>query len=85
MGPEVFEQHVENAFESLPAKLRNAMSNIEIVAEDENAEEPGLFGLYHGIPLIDRDSSYAGALPDKIAIYRVPLVSEFGDDPDVQP
>ncbi len=56
------------------------MSNVEVVVEEENAEDPDLFGLYLGVPLVDRDSSYAGALPDKIAIYRVPLEDEFGDD-----
>ena len=57
------------------------MSNVAIVVEDENAEDPDLFGLYTGIPLTDRGSgSYAGVLPDKIAIYRVPLEAEFGDD-----
>ena len=59
------------------------MSNVEIVVEDEHPEDPDLFGLYLGIPLTERGSSYAGALPDKIAIYRFPLVDEFGDDPAV--
>ncbi len=78
-----FEDHVRRAVESLPSELREAMSNVEIVVEDENPEDPNLFGLYLGIPLIDRGSSYAGVLPDKIAIYRLPLEDEFGDDPDV--
>ena len=77
-----FEEHVEEALASLPAELRQAMSNVEIVVEDENAENPDLFGLYFGIPLTER-GNYAGALPDKIAIYRVPLEEEFGDDPAV--
>ena len=60
------------------------MSNVAIVVEDENAEEPDLFGLYTGVPLTDRGAeSYAGALPDKIEIYRLPLEAEFGDDPDL--
>jgi predicted Zn-dependent protease with MMP-like domain len=75
-----FEDHVRQALESLPAELRQAMSNVEIVVEDENPEDPDLFGLYHGIPLPDRHD-YAGVLPDKISIYRVPLEEEFGDDP----
>ncbi len=68
------------ALESLPAPLREAMSNVEIVVEDENADDPDLFGLYLGIPLTDRGEAYAGALPDKIAIYQTPLEEEFGDD-----
>jgi predicted Zn-dependent protease with MMP-like domain len=79
-----FEDHVRRALESLPSDLRRAMSNVEIVVEDENAEDPDIFGLYLGIPLVDRGAeSYAGVLPDKIAIYRVPLEEEFGEDPDV--
>ena len=78
-----FEEHVRRAIDSLPGPLQDAMSNVEIVVEDENPEDPDLFGLYLGIPLVDRDSSYAGVLPDKIAIYRIPLEEEFGDDPDV--
>ena len=75
-----FEGHVRRALESLPPELRRAMDNVEIVVEEENREDPDLFGLYFGIPLPDRDSGYAGALPDKIAIYRRPLEEDFGDD-----
>jgi predicted Zn-dependent protease with MMP-like domain len=77
-----FEDHVRRALDSLPEDLRRAMSNVEIVVEEENEEDPDLFGLYLGIPLVDRDSSYAGVLPDKIAIYRRPLEEDFGDEPD---
>jgi len=73
---------VERALASLPAELRRAMSNVEIVVEDANAEDPDLFGLYLGIPLTER-GDYVGVLPDKIAIYRLPLEDEFGGDPAV--
>jgi predicted Zn-dependent protease with MMP-like domain len=76
-----FEDHVRAALDSLPPELQRAMSNVEIVVEDENREDPDLFGLYLGIPLTERGESYAGVLPDKIAIYRIPLEEEFGDDP----
>jgi predicted Zn-dependent protease with MMP-like domain len=79
-----FEEHVRRAVESLPDELRRAMSNVAIVVEDQNPEEPDLYGLYTGIPLVDRGAeSYAGALPDKIAIYRIPLEEEFGGDPEL--
>jgi predicted Zn-dependent protease with MMP-like domain len=76
-----FEEHVRTALDSLPPELREAMSNVEIVLEDENSEDPDIFGLYLGIPLTERGGDYAGALPDKIAVYRLPLEDEFGDDP----
>jgi predicted Zn-dependent protease with MMP-like domain len=75
-----FEDHVRAALDGLPRELRAAMENVEILVEDENPEDPDLFGLYLGIPLTERDSGYAGALPDKIAIYRIPLEEEFGHD-----
>jgi predicted Zn-dependent protease with MMP-like domain len=79
-----FEEHVRAALESLPAELRGAMSNVELVVESENREDPDLLGLYHGIPLTERGvESYAGVLPDKIAIYQIPLEEEFGHDPDL--
>ena len=78
-----FEGRVERALQSLPPELRRAMSNVEIVVEDENRDDPDLFGLYLGVPLTDRGEGYAGALPDKIAIYQLPLEEEFGDDPAV--
>ena len=77
-----FEDHVRAALESLPAELRDAMSNVEIVVEDENEDDPDLFGLYLGIPLPDRHD-YAGVLPDKIAIYRLPLEDAFGHDAEL--
>jgi len=76
-----FEEQVRRALESLPEDLRSAMSNVEIVVEDENPEDPDLLGLYLGIPLTERGSGYAGALPDKIAVYRLPLEEAFGGDP----
>jgi predicted Zn-dependent protease with MMP-like domain len=78
-----FEEHVRAALDSLPPELQRAMSNVEIVVEDENREDPDLYGLYLGIPLTERGEGYAGVLPDKIAIYRIPLEEEFGDDPAV--
>jgi predicted Zn-dependent protease with MMP-like domain len=75
-----FDDVVRRAVEGLPPELRRAMSNVEIVVEDENAEDPDLLGLYTGIPLTERDSGYAGVLPDKIEIYRLPLEEEFGHD-----
>jgi predicted Zn-dependent protease with MMP-like domain len=75
-----FDAVVRRALDSLPSDLRESMSNVEIVVEDENPEDPDLFGLYVGIPLTERDSAYAGVLPDKIEIYRLPLEEEFGHD-----
>ena len=77
-----FDEHVRRALDSLPDDLRAAMSNVAVVVEEENPEDPDLYGLYTGIALTERSSSYGGVLPDKIEIYRRPLEEDFGDDPE---
>ena len=79
-----FEEVVRAALDSLPPELARALENVAVVVEDENPEDPDLFGLYHGIPLPERGSSYAGALPDKISIYRLPLEDEFDDPAELE-
>jgi predicted Zn-dependent protease with MMP-like domain len=76
-----FEQCLEEALESLPADLRSYMSNVAIVVEDEPPPGMPLLGLYQGVPLTRRGSSYGGALPDKITIYRRPLERHYGAEP----
>jgi predicted Zn-dependent protease with MMP-like domain len=78
-----FELAVEAAVETLPDDLRAAMSNVEIVVEPEPPPGMPLLGLYQGIPLTRRGSFYAGALPDKITIYRGPLERLYGEQPDL--
>jgi predicted Zn-dependent protease with MMP-like domain len=78
-----FEEHVRRALDSLPDDLRRAMENVAIVVEEENPDDPDVFGLYTGVPLTERGSGYAGSLPDTIEIYRLPLEEEFGDDPSL--
>lgn len=56
----------------MPPELGRRIRNVAVLVEDE-APEPGLLGLYEGIPLTERSDSYAGVLPDRITIYRRPL------------
>jgi len=43
-----------------------------------------LFGLYQGIPQTQRNSNYSWVLPDKITIYRGPLLRACHDAEDVR-
>jgi predicted Zn-dependent protease with MMP-like domain len=76
-----FEQAVEDALDSLPADLREFMSNVAIVVEEEPPAGRPLLGLYQGFPLTRRGGAYAGVPPDKITIYRRPLERLWGADP----
>jgi predicted Zn-dependent protease with MMP-like domain len=75
-----FDDHVRAALDELPPHIAEALQNVAVVVEDENPEDPDLLGLYHGVPLPER-GDMAGALPDRISIYRIPLEESF-PDPD---
>jgi predicted Zn-dependent protease with MMP-like domain len=64
---------VELALDGIPPALRREMNNVSIAVEDLGAS-PNLLGLYHGIPLTQRTTQYAGVMPDRITIYRLPII-----------
>jgi predicted Zn-dependent protease with MMP-like domain len=78
-----FEQLIQAALDSLPDDLRNEMSNVELIVEEEPPPGQPLLGLYQGIPLTRRGSNYSGVMPDKITIYRRPLEQHYGHDPEL--
>ena len=65
-----FEDHVRAALDSLPPELSQGLENVAVVVEEQNPEEPDLYGLFDEPPY----------LPARIAIYRRPLVEDFGHD-----
>ena len=84
--PEDFERLVADALDSIPAELGVQMENVAVVVEDwprpdQLAGRRGtLLGLYEGIPLTRRGPmSYAGAVPDRITIFRGPLCARATD------
>jgi predicted Zn-dependent protease with MMP-like domain len=76
-----FESLVAAAIDSLPDDVAAMVANVEVVVEDEPPQEylnslpkgHTLLGHYHGVPLTNR-GIYDRALPDKISIYRGPIV-----------
>ena len=78
-----FEDHVRAALDSLPGHIAAALENVAVVVRDEHPDDPDLFGLYEGTPLPER-SDVSGRLPDRIAIFRVPLEESFPDPDDLQ-
>jgi predicted Zn-dependent protease with MMP-like domain len=77
-----FDEAIDEAVNSLPPELRAAMSNVEIVVEDEPPDGQPLLGLYRGIPLPRRSSTYSGVLPDKISIFSGPITRRAAGDAD---
>ena len=72
---EEFETLVAAALDTIPAELAAAMRNVAILIEDQSPPGyPVLLGLYEGIPLTERGQWYSGVQPDRITIYRVPIL-----------
>jgi predicted Zn-dependent protease with MMP-like domain len=76
-----FETVIQETLDALPPDLREQISNLEILVDDEPPPGQRLLGLYQGVPLTRRTSNYSGALPDKITIYRGPLERLYDHDP----
>ena len=70
IDPARFETLVDDALDSIPDALFSAMDNVVVLIADRNADEPDLLGLYEGVALTERDTTYSGFLPDTITIYR---------------
>lgn len=83
MSPHRFEELVGDALDLIPAGLAKAIDNVVILVADRNSEEPDLLGLYEGVALTERDSWYAGSLPDTITIYREALLDVCADEQEV--
>jgi predicted Zn-dependent protease with MMP-like domain len=77
-----FEEMVARSLDGLPADLGEMMRNVAVTVEHE-AGPPGLLGLYQGIPLTSRGSFYAGALPDRITIYRQAICASCDNEEQV--
>lgn len=81
MTDDEFERVVEKALDEIPATLLDLMENVVIFIEDTYRPMPGeapdtkLLGLYEGTALTERDGGWgAGALPDRITIYKDPIL-----------
>jgi predicted Zn-dependent protease with MMP-like domain len=64
-----FEDVVRRALDSLPPEIAARMENVAVVVEDENPEDPDIFGLFSEEPY----------MPAQITIYRLPLEESFPD------
>jgi len=88
-----FEALVERALRRLPRTFKDKLANIAVVVEDwaddatladVGVEPPDtLYGLYRGVDLPHRDSSYGNVLPDVITIYQGPIEEDAADEEEM--
>ncbi len=83
MDQRTFETIVRDTIEDLPGEFHHALENVAIMVEEEPDPvalqdldldpDDELFGVYVGVPLIDRGTAHTG-LPDRIVIFRGPIL-----------
>jgi predicted Zn-dependent protease with MMP-like domain len=79
---------MQEALDALPAQYAGRLDNVDFVVirtPDRRARQRlrlrgSLYGLYEGVPLTQRGSSYGEVMPDKITLFWGPLVRDFPDD-----
>jgi predicted Zn-dependent protease with MMP-like domain len=94
MDPQAFDQYVDEAWEALPDDFRRELRNIEIAVEEWPDQETlrlarlrnpaNLLGFYHGVPLPERGQGYHLVLPDKITLYRQPILLRCRTDEELR-
>jgi predicted Zn-dependent protease with MMP-like domain len=91
---EEFASIIAKALDELPEKYVRFMDNVAVVYEDTpNAHQreqlklhcnETLFGLYQGIPQTARGAGYNLVLPDKITIFKHPILHASRDIAEVE-
>ena len=84
MNEKEFEELVSHAIDAIPPLYYKKLHNVAFVIEDEPTQQQRhklelhctqtLYGLYEGIPLTRRGSNYNLVLPDKITVFRLPIL-----------
>ena len=72
-----FDDLVSAALDRVPSELADLMDNCVVLVEDRPPEDApdDLLGLYEGIPLTERGEFYSAVLPDRILIFREPILA----------
>jgi predicted Zn-dependent protease with MMP-like domain len=76
-----FERVVTEEFDALPDDMVDGLENVVFVVEDRPEDGSlDLLGLYDGIALTERGQYGFGEMPDRIILYREPLLSICDDE-----
>jgi predicted Zn-dependent protease with MMP-like domain len=93
MSDEEFEKLVEKGIGNVPKEFRNKLNNVAITFADEPTHEQlaknnvpagsTLFGLYEGIPQTARGGNYSLVVPDRITIFKLPILRASYGNPHI--
>ncbi len=89
-----FEKIVKSGIKAIPEKFLQKLKNVAIIVEDEPTPAQKkklnihagwtLFGLYEGVPQLERGVNYSAVLPDKITIFQNPIETAAKDKNDIK-
>jgi Uncharacterized protein conserved in bacteria len=80
LSAEDFEKLVTDELDALPDEMVDGLENVAIVVEDRPEDGSlDLLGLYDGVALTERGRYGFGEMPDRIVLYREPLLSICAD------
>lgn len=92
VSDEQFDALITRAMNELPQSYIQNLDNVAIIQADEPTAEQKqkmhidgnnlLLGLYEGIPLTQRGNGYTFVLPDKITLFKLPLLQISQDEAD---
>ena len=88
-----FDMLISRAMDELPQEYIKGLDNVVIVQADDPTPEQlekmkvephhVLLGLYEGIPLTQRGSGFSGMLPDKITLFKNPILAVVSSDDEL--
>ena len=90
---EQFDALITQAMDELPQEYIRGLKNVAIVMADEPddyqrtklklRDDHLLLGLYEGVPNTARTGLEAGLLPDKITLFKFPILAVSHDEPSL--
>ena len=93
VSDEQFDALITRAMDELPQEYITGLDNVAIVYDDEPTPEQKdkmkidrhhlLLGLYEGIPLTHRGSGYSFVLPDKITLFKYPILAVVNNEEEL--
>jgi len=95
IGRKRFDDLVAQALDRIPAEFARFLENVSVLVESEpsaaqlraaglDPRRDTLLGLYEGVALPDRPYDFAGQLPDRIYVFRQPILDECRDEAEVR-
>jgi predicted Zn-dependent protease with MMP-like domain len=85
LDADAFETLVTDELDELPDDMIDGLDNVVFVVEDRPEDGSlDLLGLYDGIALTERGQYGFGEMPDRIILYREPLLAISADEEELR-